>query len=639
MPRGKALEERGKSNRQMTLSRQSPHPTSSKYDDSGPPAKRLCTLSTTKKEESSRSGSGDESVPRLRDEVPDSGDEQDSDDDKPRQTGLESALAPVRTDKDAIEDYESMQSDDRNLPENLRARLHQGSWTKGQTSIYVDAFNLALQTVLDDEGHLFDEKERQVFKTWEELQYEAQFLRYVRLFLRKTSAWHRINRLAYYSDIKDIPATSKVLQSIHQLPKSTAESQINPAELTRPEDTVLGKSFCFAEHSENIGLEEASSLLNLDELKWITKDAKIQGKNKSELLAALRRMSHYQTGLGWNRLKRTESMESMDSSSAKENINSKDEDLSKDMTMENYLLGKILAITGHSIRLSSPILRLFERVHLVFYRSTEWTESSLTTIILARISRRNFAEYIVSRSANIFPSRSQLLEFEAGLRTQFRVDTILEFNGHPGREGLNQVLGIFDEVYPRWQYLTREEQLKESVYKSGEGAYLRRFSPAWIYTRIIHKAASVLGRFKMYEREHEVMTELLDQRLFHAARRGAWYQRKALLEEHYMSALQPPDGILDVQLQKRHWKRRALLTCEQGLQDKDCHTIYHHNLQKRIKKLEKSLKIPKREQHDFGHILLGDPMEVHVEGIQIKKGIFDSKAKFLHKVFTEGNWK
>jgi Fanconi-associated nuclease 1 len=368
-------------------------------------------------------------------------------------------------------------------------------------------------------------------------------------------------------------------------------------------------------------MEEASSLLQLDELKAIAKEAKVQGKNKADLLKALRRMSQRQSGLGWVGLKRSESQHSISSESLYEN---EDERASpgpmSDINRDSHFLRKIMGVTGPCIRLSLPTLKLFERVHLVFYRSTEWTDKSLTTIILARISRRNFPEYIVSRSTNIFPSRPELLEFEAAIRTQFRVDSILEFNGNPGKEGLEKVLSVFEEVYPRWKVLLMEEQRKEDrLYESGEGAYLRRFSPAWVYTRIIHKGTYVLGRFKMHEREHEVITELLNQHLFHAARRGTWYQRKALLEEHYLYSLQPPTGVSDPEKQKRHWKQISLQTCQEGLQDKDCHMTYHYDLQKRIKKLEKQLKIPKREQHDFGHVLLSKPTEVTVEGIQIKK--------------------
>lgn len=409
------------------------------------------------------------------------------------------------------------------------------------------------------------------------------------------------------------------LQKHRDLPESSAESQVNPAELVPPEGTVLESNFTFADSSDNSidTLHEASSLLNLEELKVVAKEAKIKGKNKAELLQALHKTSGRQSGLGWVGLKRSDS----EQTSVSESGDTDAEDATEsDKNRDSHFLRKIMACTGSCIRLSFPTLKLFERVHLVFYRSTEWSEKSLTTIILARISRRTFPHYIVSRSANIFSTRSDLLEFEAALRTQYRVDNILEMNGNPGKQGMEEVLAVFEEVYPRWKILLAEEQRKEDrVYESGEGAYLRRFSPAWVYTRIIHKGTYVLGRFKMHAREHEVLSELLNQHLFHAARRGSWYQRKALLEEHYMYAISPPENASDPEKQKRHWKWISLETCEQGLQDNDCHMIYHYDLQKRIKKIEKSIRIPMREQHDFDHVLLAKPLEVTIEGIQIKK--------------------
>ena len=393
--------------------------------------------------------------------------------------------------------------------------------------------------------------------------------------------------------------------------------QQNPGELEAPEGAILGSSFTFADHSsEHIkGLEEASTLLRLDELKTIAKDVKARGKNKKELLASLRRTSGNQSGLGF--LKREDTENSIDSESVDTENKSRDPSPTKE-NRDGHFLRKIMEETGPCIRLTTAPLKLFERVHLVFYRSTEWTEKSLTTIILARIARRNFPEYIVSRSANIFSSRALLLEFEASIRTQFRVDNILEFNGTPSRQGLQTVLDIFEEIYPRWIVLLKEEQLKEdSVYSSGEGAYLRRLSPAWVYTRIIHKGADVLGKFKQHKREHGVLSELLSQRLFHPARRGAWYQRKALLEEHYISSLSPNEGRND-EAQKKRWKQVALQTCEDGLQDNLVHIIYHYDLQKRIMKLERSLKIAKRHQHDFNHVRLAKPAERTFEGIRIE---------------------
>ncbi|EDP48370.1 hypothetical protein KXX16_002103 [Aspergillus fumigatus] len=519
------------------------------------------------------------------------------------QTELESSLPDIPTDQQAIEEYETSHVVGQDDEPNLRQRLQDGKWRKGKTSIYVDAFNLALETVLDEEAHLFNEAELEVFEQWKGLSYESQYL-YVRLFLRKTSAWHRINRLGYYSDISDMSQAVADLRSSRELPGPLVSSDENS------EDTSSGSGvgltyFRFADDTDEITtLEEASSLLLLEELKILAKDAKVQGKSKKELLEAFCASSQRQTGLNWN---------------------GKEHDSPPAVNRDDHYIQRILEYTGDCIRLAPGPYALFERVHLVFYRSTEWTEKSLTTIILAKISRRNFPEYIVSRSSSIFPSREILLEFESALRKQHQVDNLLEFNGAPTQERLEHVKRICTEVYPRWKNLLEQEQRKEdTIYEVGEGAYLRRFSPAWVYTRIIHKGLLPFGRFKEHKREHEILCELLSQRLFHAARRGAWYQRKALLEEHYMWALTPFDGRSE-DLQKKHWKRIALRTCEEGLEDPDCHLIYHYDLQKRITKLERALKVVKREQHDFGHVMLAKPEVRTIEGIRIERE--DSPAR------------
>lgn len=597
-----------------------PHSESTKYeDDEGenfgtPPAKRIKHTHSPAKRFHGRT--------EIADSDADSDGESLEQPPRDRRTDLETALPPIQTNREAIEAYEATKAAER-AELSLQGRLDERKWIRGKSSIYVDAFNLALETVLEEEAHLFDEAEHEVFEQWKHLDYEAQYL-YVRLFLRKTCAWHRINKLGYHSDVADLPTAIETLQTLRSLPESTSQAQRNPGELEPPEGTTLEAVFSFADRSEDHinDLEQASSLLLLDELKALARDARVQGKNKKELLRAFRRTSGKQTGLGFVNVKRSDTEETTASTGS-----NPAEDESREGTpgrpenRDAHWVGKIMAETGPCVRLSLPTLKLFERVHLVFYRSTEWTEKSLTTIILARIARWNFPQYVVSRSANIFASRSLLLEFEASLRTQFRIDNILEYNGTPTKETLEDVLDVIEDVHPRWRALLEEEQRKEdNMYSTGEGAYLRRLSPAWVYTRIVHKGAYVHGKFKHHNREHEVLCELLDQRLFHTSRRGDWYQRKALLEEHYMHLHLPsPPECKDIESKKKHWKRIALRTCEEGLQDQLTHLIFHHDLQKRTMKLERQLKVPKRQQHDFQHALLAKPAERTFHGIQIQR--------------------
>ena len=168
------------------------HPPSTKFDDDfeTPTAKRLKRLDSTDSSLSRREdGISDEdeehvqppsNPPRkaLR-EIPDSEAESDDDDDpRPeeiRKTELESALPPVKTDKEAIAEYEATRSAEA-ADLDLQGRLGQRKWIQGKSSIYVDAFNLALETVLEDESHLFDDAEKTVFEQWRNLSYEGQYL-------------------------------------------------------------------------------------------------------------------------------------------------------------------------------------------------------------------------------------------------------------------------------------------------------------------------------------------------------------------------------------------------------------------------------------------------------------------------------
>lgn len=103
---------------------------------------------------------------------------EDSGNIKSSQTDLEISLPPVETDEDAIKEYENSRVAEVEETEqlSLEQRLGERKWHKGKSSIYVDAFNLALETVLNEEAHLFDQTELDVFKRWKDLSYEAQYL-------------------------------------------------------------------------------------------------------------------------------------------------------------------------------------------------------------------------------------------------------------------------------------------------------------------------------------------------------------------------------------------------------------------------------------------------------------------------------
>ena len=186
-----ALQARSPATHNQMLGRRVQHSSSTNYHDDfeTPIAKRLKRLDSTDStvsqtvdsdlEDEGRATPIQRTRVRSPREIPDSEADSDDDDDivqeGSRKTELESALAPVKTDKEAIAEYEATRAAEAETLD-LNGRLGQRKWVPGRSSIYVDAFNLALETVLEEESHLFDDAEMAVFEQWRDLSYEGQYL-------------------------------------------------------------------------------------------------------------------------------------------------------------------------------------------------------------------------------------------------------------------------------------------------------------------------------------------------------------------------------------------------------------------------------------------------------------------------------
>jgi Fanconi-associated nuclease 1 len=82
---------------------------------------------------------------------------------------------------------------------------------------------------------------------------------------------------------------------------------------------------------------------------------------------------------------------------------------------------------------------------------------------------------------------------------------------------------------------------------------------------------------------------------------------QALIEQHYLSQKSESE--------RKRWLRISLATCEAGLQDPDTHIVYHDGLQKRIKRLEKLLRVAKKNQLQFSDVALKKPVQRVLPGI------------------------
>lgn len=180
-----ALQTQSIASHNKMLGQRTNHPPSTNFEKEfeNPVAKRLKRLDSTDSSLSrtfSEDDEGTSSPPHraISRTIPDSEVESDEEDLLPSaavRTDLETSLPPIKTDKEAIAQYEAARAAE---PEGsaLQDRLGQRKWVQGKSSIYVDAFNLALETVLEDESHLFDDAEMAVFEQWRRLSYEGQYL-------------------------------------------------------------------------------------------------------------------------------------------------------------------------------------------------------------------------------------------------------------------------------------------------------------------------------------------------------------------------------------------------------------------------------------------------------------------------------
>jgi Fanconi-associated nuclease 1 len=89
-----------------------------------------------------------------------------------------------------------------------------------------------------------------------------------------------------------------------------------------------------------------------------------------------------------------------------------------------------------------------------------------------------------------------------------------------------------------------------------------RFKAGHVLTRIVYKSAQALGILHEYEAECMVLRKLLEQRRWRRSKRGAWYERLALVLMNHFS--RTPG-------EKEEGQRAATQVCIDGLLDEDTH--------------------------------------------------------------------
>ncbi|EST04970.2 VRR-NUC domain protein [Kalmanozyma brasiliensis GHG001] len=365
--------------------------------------------------------------------------------------------------------------------------------------------------------------------------------------------------------------------------------------------------FVMTERDMKGGIAESLSLLTIEELKVIAKNmgiAKI-GTTRAQIVAALSATKSQ------SMLFRSPTKPTSRPLSGNTTASTKQQQLTLNFTgaskagqpQASRLKDELsAALGGGCVQVLPAVRSLVDRVALVYYRGNLLGSAALTTAILSRSRIRNYPNYTYRRTSFLFPSRDHLIAFERALSIEAEMEYLIQFG--KSEADFQTALDLFESVWAEWKSCVQEcvlahpEGIDKMVY------HRMRFHPGWVLTRVVYKGATVLARFKLREREKEVLQALLDQRVFRRGRRGDWYDRLALI-----TALYSDD--------QRKGKKEALSISVQGMQDPDTHLIYHDTLQRRIARLESQLRVPRSEQHDFSYTKLKKTSEVHFKSVRL----------------------
>ncbi|KAK4052984.1 hypothetical protein OIO90_004108 [Microbotryomycetes sp. JL221] len=306
-----------------------------------------------------------------------------------------------------------------------------------------------------------------------------------------------------------------------------------------------------------------------------------------------------------------------------------------------------LRTIGQVIRLNPAYRRLFDRLSLVFHRTT-YTAANTTSFVaslLARFGKRHYPSYTVSRTFSIFPSRDMLRQYERALAVERKIEDILGETGFTSSSSSSSGGGptlsstalkelaairrlktseekrlekeqmcadgvaLFAQVEQAWRKICNEAEQEMKQEEDDQEKrllyYRRRFHPGWPLTRVAYKAASIYATLHDRDREVELLRALLAQSSFRRGNRGAWYDRLALILMRYPLG-QENDATLDTKRKQKLERRRkldALELCLKGLEDPYTHLIYHSSLQRRIMRIESWLDVPKNERRVFAGAL------------------------------------
>ncbi|KAG8722482.1 hypothetical protein FRC08_001537 [Ceratobasidium sp. 394] len=528
-------------------------------------------------------------------------------------------------------------------------------------SMYVVKLLEMIRTVLEHEAYLFTSSELELLHQIQTANPIQQFL-IVRLVQRKRGKWHRVDHLhsSYHHDlvkylqISEVDTPRKLAEALVGLcanwrtqdgptlagsgamdiidltldsddedegapkdkPATTdASSTLAPSGSPTEDDSAV---YSFAEDTSSATPAQLLECLTFDELKLMAKRLKVTKtkQTRPELIKALLHSSSTQTTLPFTVVpKPSTKTPRKDQSDMRQffvqvptNRMHLQERRVRDLCNEMF---------GACFRLRDEVFRVLHLVSLVYFRSTQYSESEsiLLSAILATARKRNYPKYEYRRTADVFKTRADMLRYMESLQLLGEIDLLLgEGPTDPAAGPKHDRLKAAQEVIERWKLIWDRWNSLVIYFKDKPPCDrgLERFEDGHILTRVVYKAAHCFGLLKDYDMELKLRAALIRQTRWRRGKRGGWYDRMALVYTRYMDG---GDDNLS--------KARDILL--EGLNDKLVHLGSRPKLLKRLRTLEKKLHIPPEEQY-VGNAELKIATLTIIEGVRIfAPSIFHTK--------------
>jgi Fanconi-associated nuclease 1 len=453
------------------------------------------------------------------------------------------------------------------LEEEREQRKNQN---QDRLSYYQQSILEILKAVQEGYSNILVEEEQRLLKDIKQLSGDAQRL-FFRLYLRRAT-WFRVTKLDY-KDVSDCDDAVSVLE----------RAGLVECNVTEPEEIL--------------------KILQLDEIKTMAKGFQVKGRNKGELVSALlATQKSRQTRLNFSTGIQRES-------------------IAQEASVR--LLKEAKRLTGKIIRIPMVVADPLKRIIGLFFLRTSHLEEEadqLNTAILTDLNRRKYPPYLICRSAPVFASRRDWLEYEEALMYERTIAEVLS----EGEITLDFVVDMLKTAKSNW---TQHHPNGVTI----KSYFLRRYSAGWAYTRALSSLAAVMEKLKAFKEANEIIEMLLCQDLYCVGQRGRWWERIVL--------------NLDAHLGD---KTEALGKCRQALTDEYVRTGSRLAIRRRLLKLLKYHDEKIKEEDAILDVepevitLYADPEDSRVTGRKLcfllSGGVPGSVEAFALEHFKEQGW-